>query len=166
MIRIIEIEVVTTTPNKIWAFVFDKMVYVLTDNRFNNDYGHEQELAKDQIISWKKEIDKNSHLEVNGYYMLPRDGGNKDNEEDDVLTAFSPTISSTRSFTSSLNNLSVSSIIVPANQRTKEIEEHSKRQFLDTIRDGLKINDHVHRLAKSAREEILMMFPITNTFYR
>jgi hypothetical protein len=96
--------------------------------------------------------------------MLPRDGGNKDNEEDDVLTAFSPTISSTRSFTSSLNNLSVSSIIVPANQRTKEIEEHSKRQFF-TIRDGLKINDHVHRLAKSAREEILMMFPITNTFY-
>ena len=93
--------------------------------------------------------------------MLLRDGGNKDIEEDDVLTA-----SSTRSFTSSLNNLSVSSIIVPANQRTKEIEEHSKRQFLDTIRDGLEINDHVHSLAKSAREEILMMFPITNTFYR
>jgi len=30
MISIIAIEVVTTTPNKIWAFVFDKMVYVLT----------------------------------------------------------------------------------------------------------------------------------------
>ncbi len=98
--------------------------------------------------------------------MLLRDGGNEDIEEDDVLTAFSPTISSTRFFTSSLNSLSVSSITVPANQRTKEIEEHSKRQFLDTVRDGLKINDHVHTLGKSAREEILMMFPITNTFYR
>jgi len=98
--------------------------------------------------------------------MLLRDGGNEDIEEDDVLTAFSPTISSTRFFTSSLNSLSVSSITVPANQRTKEIEEHSKRQFLDTIRDGLEINDHVHTLGKSAREEILMMFPITNTFYR
>jgi hypothetical protein len=30
MISIITIEVVTTTPNKIWAFVFDKMVYVMT----------------------------------------------------------------------------------------------------------------------------------------
>ena len=30
MISIIAIEVVTTTPNKICAFVFDKMVYVLT----------------------------------------------------------------------------------------------------------------------------------------
>jgi hypothetical protein len=97
--------------------------------------------------------------------MLLRDGGNKDIEEDDVLTAFSSTISSTRSFTSSLNSLSVYSITVPANQRTKEIEEHSKKQFLDTIRDGLEINDHVHSLAKSAREEILMMVPITNTFY-
>ena len=70
--------------------------------------------------------------------MLLRDGGNEDIEEDDVLTAFSPTISSTRSFTSSLNSLSVSSITVPANQRTKEIEEHSKRQFLDTVRDATK----------------------------
>ena len=70
--------------------------------------------------------------------MLLRDGGNEDIEEDDVLTAFSPTISSTRFFTSSLNSLSVSSITVPANQRTKEIEEHSKRQFLDTVRDATK----------------------------
>jgi len=30
MNSIIAIEVVTTTPNKICAFVFDKMVYVLT----------------------------------------------------------------------------------------------------------------------------------------
>lgn len=55
---------------------------------------------------------------------------------------------------------------VPAKQRIKEIEEHTTRQFLDTIQDGLEINDLVHSLAKSAREEILMMFPTTNTFYR
>jgi len=30
MISIIAIEVVTTTPNKIWEFVFGKMVYIMT----------------------------------------------------------------------------------------------------------------------------------------
>jgi len=38
MISIIAIEVVTTTPNKIWAFVFNK-IGLRIDNRFNNDYG-------------------------------------------------------------------------------------------------------------------------------
>jgi hypothetical protein len=37
-------------------------------------------------------------MEVNGNYMLLHDGGNKDIEKDDVITAFSPTISSTREY--------------------------------------------------------------------
>jgi two-component system, OmpR family, sensor histidine kinase VicK len=55
---------------------------------------------------------------------------------------------------------------MPAKHRIKEIELHMKRQFIDTIQDGVEINDLVHKLIKSAREEILILFPTTNTFYR
>ena len=55
---------------------------------------------------------------------------------------------------------------IPAKQRIKEIEEHAKRQFIDTIQDSAEINDLVHKLVRSAKEEILMLFPTTNTFYR
>ena len=65
MINIIAIEVVTTTPNKIWAFVFDKMVYVLTTDLIMITDSN-RNLLRNQIIRWKKEIDKKSHIEVNG----------------------------------------------------------------------------------------------------
>jgi len=55
---------------------------------------------------------------------------------------------------------------IPAKQRIKEIEEHTKRQFIDTIQDGVEISDLVHKLVRSAREEILILLPTTNTFHR
>ena len=53
-----------------------------------------------------------------------------------------------------------------AKQRIKEIEEHTKRQFIDTIQDSVEINNLVHKLVTSAKEEILILFPTKNTFYR
>jgi hypothetical protein len=55
---------------------------------------------------------------------------------------------------------------ITGKQRIKEIEQDTKRQFIDTIQDGVEIDDLVHQLVKSATEEILLMFPTTNTFYR
>jgi sugar-specific transcriptional regulator TrmB len=55
---------------------------------------------------------------------------------------------------------------IPAKQRIKEIEEDAKRQFIDTVQDGVEINDLIYKLVKSAKEEILILFPTTNTFYR
>jgi len=55
---------------------------------------------------------------------------------------------------------------IPAKQRIREIEEHTKRQFIDTIQDGVEISDLVHKLVGSAREEMLILFPTTNTFCR
>jgi hypothetical protein len=46
------------------------------------------------------------------------------------------------------------------------IEEHTKRQFIDTIQDGVEISDLVHKLVRSAREEMLILLPTTNTFHR
>lgn len=55
---------------------------------------------------------------------------------------------------------------IPAKQRIREIEEHTKRQFIDTIQDGVEISDLVHKLVRSAREEMLILLPTTNTFIR
>jgi two-component system sensor histidine kinase VicK len=55
---------------------------------------------------------------------------------------------------------------IPAKQRIKEIERHTKRQFIDTIQDSAEIKDLLHKLVRSAKEEILMLVPTTNTFYR
>jgi hypothetical protein len=81
MISIIAIEVVTTTPNKIWAFVFDKMVYVLTTDLIMITDSN-RNLLRIRLFVGKKEMDKKSHIEVNGNYILLSDGGNKDIEED------------------------------------------------------------------------------------
>ncbi|MGB7957129.1 MAG: hypothetical protein WCF23_24405 [Candidatus Nitrosopolaris sp.] len=55
---------------------------------------------------------------------------------------------------------------LPARQRIKQIEEHTKREFIDTIQEGIETDNLAHMLVKSAKEEMLVMFPTMNTFYR
>jgi two-component system sensor histidine kinase VicK len=55
---------------------------------------------------------------------------------------------------------------LPARQRIKQIEEHTKREFIDTLQEGIEIDNLAHKFVKSAKEEMLVMFPTVNTFYR
>lgn len=55
---------------------------------------------------------------------------------------------------------------IPAKQRFKEIEEGSKREFIETIRDPVEILEHIHQLISSAYEEVLVLLPSTKTFYQ
>ena len=55
---------------------------------------------------------------------------------------------------------------IPAKQRMKEIEEGSKREFVETIRDPSEIQEIGFDLIKAAEEEILILFSTTNAFRR
>lgn len=52
---------------------------------------------------------------------------------------------------------------IPAKQRFKEIEEGSKREFIETIRDPLEILELVPQIMSSAYEDIMIIVPAMNT---
>jgi sugar-specific transcriptional regulator TrmB len=53
--------------------------------------------------------------------------------------------------------------VIPAKQRIKEIEEHIKREFIETIQDSEETNSLISKILSSATEEILIIFSHTNT---
>lgn len=55
---------------------------------------------------------------------------------------------------------------IPAKQRFKEIEEGSKREFIETIRDPLEILELVPQIISSAYEEVMILVPTLNTIKR
>ena len=55
---------------------------------------------------------------------------------------------------------------IPAKQRIKEIEQGSKREFIETFRDPLEIQNLTSRVISSATEEICVIFSTANTFSR
>jgi two-component system, OmpR family, sensor histidine kinase VicK len=56
---------------------------------------------------------------------------------------------------------------IPAKQRIKEIEQGTKREFMDTLQDPYETQKILVNLLKSATEEILIILPTTtnNRFY-
>jgi two-component system sensor histidine kinase VicK len=55
---------------------------------------------------------------------------------------------------------------IPAKQRFKEIEEGSKREFIETIRDPMEIIDLIPQVLSSTYEELSILFPTIETFMR
>ena len=55
---------------------------------------------------------------------------------------------------------------IPAEQRIKEIEEGTKPEFIETLRDSDKVLKLVFDLIMSARDEILIMLSTANAFHR
>jgi two-component system, OmpR family, sensor histidine kinase VicK len=55
---------------------------------------------------------------------------------------------------------------IPARQRTREIEEGIKREFIETIQDPADIEKLVFKLMDSAAHEILAIFPTVKTTKR
>ena len=55
---------------------------------------------------------------------------------------------------------------IPAKQRIKEIEEGTKREFVETIRDPSEIQKIGFDLIKKAEGEILVLFSTMNAFHR
>ena len=55
---------------------------------------------------------------------------------------------------------------IPAIEKIKEIEKGIRTEFTDTINHPAKIKEIVTNLLMSAKGEILLLFPTTNTFYR
>lgn len=55
---------------------------------------------------------------------------------------------------------------IPAKQRFKEIDEGSKREFVESVRDPTKIQKLSFDLIKKAEEEILILFSTANAFRR
>jgi len=55
---------------------------------------------------------------------------------------------------------------IPAKQRFKEIEEGSKREFIETIRDPLEIVELIPQVLSSTYEELSILFPTIKTFKR
>jgi two-component system, OmpR family, sensor histidine kinase VicK len=53
---------------------------------------------------------------------------------------------------------------IPAKQRIKEIEEGTKREFIETIQDPSETLDLIRKIISSATEEIMIMFPTTRSF--
>jgi hypothetical protein len=53
---------------------------------------------------------------------------------------------------------------IPAKQRIKEIEQGTKREFIDTIREAAEIWNLVHNLIESSMEEVVILFSTANTF--
>src|SRR5918996_189357 len=53
---------------------------------------------------------------------------------------------------------------IPAKQRIKEIEEHIKREFVETIQDPSETLGLIHETIFSATEEIMIMFPTIRSF--
>jgi two-component system, OmpR family, sensor histidine kinase VicK len=55
---------------------------------------------------------------------------------------------------------------IPAKQRFKEIEEGTRREFVETIRDSSEIQKLGFDLIKKAEDEILILFSTANAFHR
>ena len=55
---------------------------------------------------------------------------------------------------------------IPAKQRIKEIEQGSKREFIETFRDPIEIQTLTSKVISSATEEICVIFSTANTFRR
>jgi two-component system sensor histidine kinase VicK len=55
---------------------------------------------------------------------------------------------------------------IPARQRFKEIEQGTKREFVETVRDPYEIQKLGFDLIKMAEEEILILFSTANAFRR
>jgi hypothetical protein len=55
---------------------------------------------------------------------------------------------------------------IPAKQRIKEIEQGTKREFVETFREPSETQQLFLNLLKSAKEEILLFFSTANAYYR
>jgi two-component system sensor histidine kinase VicK len=55
---------------------------------------------------------------------------------------------------------------LPSEERIKEIEDGIEPKFIETIRDTFQIQRRAVKLATSTREEILVLYPTANAFYR
>ena len=55
---------------------------------------------------------------------------------------------------------------IPARQRIREIEEGTKREYIETIQDPSDIKKLVFKLMESAAQEILAIFPTVKTVER
>ena len=55
---------------------------------------------------------------------------------------------------------------IPAEERISEIEEGTKREFIETIRDPSEIQKVGYDLIRSAKEEILIIFSEASAFHR
>jgi two-component system sensor histidine kinase VicK len=55
---------------------------------------------------------------------------------------------------------------IPAKQRIKEIEQGTKREFIETIREPIEIHRLVSDLVQSATEEIAILFSTANNTFR
>jgi two-component system sensor histidine kinase VicK len=55
---------------------------------------------------------------------------------------------------------------IPAKQRIKEIEQGVKREFVETLREPSETRALFLNLAKSAKDEILILFSTPNAFHR
>jgi hypothetical protein len=53
---------------------------------------------------------------------------------------------------------------IPAKQRIKEIEEGTKREFIETIQDPSETLDLIHKTISSVTEEVMIMFPTIRSF--
>jgi hypothetical protein len=54
---------------------------------------------------------------------------------------------------------------IPAKQRFREIEEGSKREFIDTVQDKDEIQNIISKMLSIATDEIDMVFPTKKSFY-
>ena len=55
---------------------------------------------------------------------------------------------------------------IPANKRVREIEEGAKREFIETVQDKTEIDKIISHLISSAVEEIDIVLPTNNSFYK
>ena len=55
---------------------------------------------------------------------------------------------------------------MPSKERIKEIEQGFEHQFIETIQDPIETQKLCFQLVKSARQEILIIFPTSNEFHR
>ena len=55
---------------------------------------------------------------------------------------------------------------IPANKRVREIEEGAKREFIETVQDKTEIDKIISHLISSAVEEIDIVLPTQNSFYK
>lgn len=53
---------------------------------------------------------------------------------------------------------------IPAKRRIKEIEQDTKREFIQTVQDPIEVENLTFQLLKSATEEILILFSTANAF--
>lgn len=54
---------------------------------------------------------------------------------------------------------------IPAEERIREIEQGTKREFIETIRDPSEIQKLGYDLLRSAKEEVLIFFSTSNAFH-